>query len=236
MDDLEFRRTIYADPNCKDPEVLKAAKEDTSKRIFWDELKQLDNELQQATKVEVPEGLAERLILKQSIASHTQQKKRTRIHLALAASFAFVFGVVFTMLQQPDNRMDLGEHALAHVYHDGFYAMARNDDVSLQQVNAKLAELGANLSADVGKIMFAKFCNFDGIRSLHMVMQGEQGKITVFVVPNNNEFRSSDSFSDGKLYGESYEFGQASLVIVADQDQSFDDVKTKLKEKLVFSA
>lgn len=235
MDDLEFRRTIYADPSCKDKEIQSAAEGDTAKQAFWDELKQLDNDMQQAAKIEVPEGLADRLILRQSISSHAQQKRRTRIHLALAASFAFVFGVVFTMLQQPHSPMDLGKHALAHVYHDGFYAMAKNDDVSLQQVNAKLAELGASLSADVGKILFATFCHFDGIRSLHMVMQGEHGKITVFVVPNNNEFRSSDSFSDGKLYGETYQYGHASLVIVAEQDQSFDDIKAKLQEKLVFS-
>ena len=39
MDDLEFRRTIYADPNCNDERVKEAAAKDPAKQEFWAEQK-----------------------------------------------------------------------------------------------------------------------------------------------------------------------------------------------------
>ena len=165
MDDLQFRRTIYADPHCTDEDVRQAAAEDPAKQEFWNELKQLESSIQQVSKVDVPEGLAERLILRQTMQRHNKQKQRTRVHLALAASVAFVFGVSFTLWQQQSG-IDLGKHALAHVYHeaDGF-ALKVDGDVGLTQVNAKLAKMGAQISENIGRIYFANFCNFDGVRS-----------------------------------------------------------------------
>ena len=54
MDELEFRRRIYADPETTDSDVVEAAKADDNKRHFWNEQKQLDKQLKQALKVDVP--------------------------------------------------------------------------------------------------------------------------------------------------------------------------------------
>ena len=42
MDELEFRRILYADPNCTDKEVLAAIASDPKKQEFYKELKQLE--------------------------------------------------------------------------------------------------------------------------------------------------------------------------------------------------
>ena len=70
MDELEFRRRIYADPETTDSDVVEAAKADESKRSFWNEQKQLDKQLKQALKVDVPEDLASKLIWQQSAEIH----------------------------------------------------------------------------------------------------------------------------------------------------------------------
>lgn len=236
MDDLQFRRTIYADPQCNDENVKKAAAEDPAKQEFWGELKRLDKSLQDACKVDVPEGLAERLILRQSIKQHASSKKRTRFHLALAASVAFVFGVSFTLWQQP-GQVDLGEHALAHVYHeaDGF-ALKIDGDVEYTAVNDKLSTLGAKLEENIGRIYFAHFCNFDRVRSFHMVFEGDYGKVTVFVIPNKDNHTPVERFSDGKMHGETLEFQNARLVMVGEEGKPFEELKSKLKQGMIFSA
>ena len=63
MDELEFRRTLYADPYCKDDEVLAAIAGDPKKQVFCKELKQLDKNMQQASQVKVPDDLMHKLIL-----------------------------------------------------------------------------------------------------------------------------------------------------------------------------
>ncbi|MFT6328899.1 MAG: hypothetical protein ACJAYN_000826, partial [Bermanella sp.] len=48
MDELSFRRTIYAEPNTTDPDIIQAAKDDPAKQVFWDEVKAMDLQLAQA--------------------------------------------------------------------------------------------------------------------------------------------------------------------------------------------
>ena len=236
MDDLHFRRTLYAAPNCADEEITKAAAQDPSKQAFWQELKQLDANLKRASKVPVPDDLAHRLILKQSLESHRLDKQRSRWYVALAASVAFVFGMSFTLFKQP-SITDLGEYALAHVQNEGDgYALLANGDYSIETVNVQLASLGAQLEHSVGRIYYANFCNFNDIRSFHMVVEGENGKVSVFIVPRDAKLNPVDSFSDAKMAGQSIEASKASVILVSDKGKSFDLLKRKLKQNMIFSA
>lgn len=235
MDDLEFRRTIFADPRCNDESVKQAASKDLKKQDFWNELKKLDSKMHQASKLTVPEGFAEKLILRQSMQSHARSKVRTRIQLALAASVAFVFGVSFTMWQLQD-QVDLGEHALAHVYHEGNHALGAQENISLQQVNAKLARYGGQLNESIGQVLYANFCDFEGVQSLHLVMQGAQDKVTVFIFPHHKGQKLKDHFDDNRMIGQSLDFSKASLVIIGEDSGDVDALSVELKKQMQFSA
>ncbi|GAB5380706.1 MAG: DUF3379 domain-containing protein [Aliiglaciecola sp.] len=237
MDDLNFRRTIYAEPNCDSEEVKSAAAEDPSKQEFWDEIRQLDSAITQASKVAVPEDLAHRLILRQSIESHKANKKRGRVHLALAASVIFTFGLSFGIWQQQSTQY-IGEHALAHIYEEGNgYAMKASADISIEKVNTQLASLGAQFTQSLGKILYANFCNFDNVRSYHMVMEDTDGsKYVVFVVPHSDKLKLEEEFSDDKMTGQTFNTSHASVVVVGDKGKSVEEVKYKLKQNMLFSA
>lgn len=236
MDDLQFRRTIYADPNCSEEKVKQAATDDPSKQAFWDEVKKLDVDIHSVCKVDVPEGLCERLILRQTMQHHQSQRRKNRMHLALAASVAFVFGIGLTVLQQ-NSTIDLSEHAFAHVYHeaDGF-ALKVDNNVSIDRVNTQLASMGAEITQEVGHIYFANYCTFEGLKTFHMVMQGDQGKVTVFLVPNGKDQKVVEQFSDGKMHGQILDMGNGKVIIVGEEGKSFEGLSTKLKKQMVFSA
>lgn len=237
MDDLQFRRTIYADPNSADEDVKNAAREDANKHEFWNELKQLDVAIKHAAKVDVPEDLASKLILRQSLESHTTNKRKRRLHLAIAASVVFTFGVSFTLWQQ-QNVVYLSEHALAHVYEEGGgYALKASGNIEIGKVNAQLASLGAEFKQSIGRILYANFCNFDGVRSYHMVMQDTNGeKVTVFVVPHTDRLTLEDSFGDGKMSGQMFNTNHASIVVVGEKETALEEVKFKLMQNMLFSA
>ena len=192
MDELEFRRTLYADPNCADEKIKQAISDDPKKRAFYNELKQLDKRMHQASQVKVPDDLVHKLIMRQTMQTHKESKVRNRIQLAMAASIAFVVGVTFTMWQQ-SNLLDLSKQAIAHVHHEGNYALGAQGNISLQQVNAKLAQFGGEFTEELGQVYYANFCDFENVRSLHMVMQGENGKISVFVIPHNDTHNAKGS-------------------------------------------
>ena len=75
MDELTFRRTIYAEPNTTDPDVIQAAKDDPAKQAFWDEVKAMDAQIAQAMNIPVPENFADKLILRQGLDEFSQKRQ-----------------------------------------------------------------------------------------------------------------------------------------------------------------
>ena len=235
MDELEFRRILYADPNCTDEEVLAAIADDPKKQAFYKELKQLDKEMHQASQIKVPDDLVHKLILRQTMASHKSSKVRNRIQLAMAASVAFVVGVSFTMWQQ-NNLLDLSKQAIAHVHYEGDYALQAQENLSLQQVNAKLAKFGGEFSEDIGRVYYANFCDFENVRSLHMVLEGENGKVSVFVVPHNNAYLAEGSSSDTRYSSQAIDLKRASIIVVGEEGSNLSEMQQQLNKKIRFSA
>ena len=99
MDDLQFRRSIYADPSSLDEDIIAAQNDDPAKKKLAQELCQLDERIKQAMSIPVPDDLCNKLLLRQTLKSHQQNKRKTRIHLALAASVAIIAGIVVNYLQ-----------------------------------------------------------------------------------------------------------------------------------------
>lgn len=235
MDELEFRRILYADPNCSDEKVLKAIADDPKKQAFCKELKQLDKKMHQASQVKVPDDLVQKLLLRQTMQTHSASKARNRIQLAMAASVAFLAGVSFTMWQQND-LLDLSEQAIAHVYHEGNYALGAQENYSLQQVNAKLAQFGGEFTEELGHVYYANFCDFENVRSLHMVMQGENGKVSVFVIPHNDTHDAKGSAEARGYQSQAMDVNRASIVVVGEEGADIQGIKEQLKRKIHFSA
>jgi hypothetical protein len=235
MDELEFRRTLYADPNCTDESVLAAIADDPKKQAFHKELKQLNKNMHQASQVKVSDDLVHKLILRQTMQTHKSSKMRNRIQLAMAASVAFVVGVSFTMWQQ-SNLLDLSKQAIAHVHYEGGYALDAQEDISLQQVNAKLAKFGGEFSEDIGRVYYANFCDFENVRSLHMVIEGENGKVSVFVVPHNDAYQAEGSSSDTRYTSQAIDLKRASIIVVGEEETNINKMKQQLNNKIRFSA
>lgn len=236
MDDLQFRRSIYADPNSQSKELLAAMQADDSKKQFAQEIKQLDEKIAQAMNVPVPDDLANKLILRQTLASHQQHKRKKRVHLALAASVAITAGFLINLVSFSSSYHNLGDYALAHVYHeDGFFSNNDSAQVSLTSLNEKMASFNGNFDQSLGELLFADYCRFDGMKSLHLVFKGQSSPVTVFIVPKNDQLAFSKHFNDDKLFGESLNFKKANVIVVADKDESLTQWKKNLNDNISWS-
>ena len=207
MDDLQFRRSIYADPKSTDDAVQQAIKEDPAKQEFAKELEALDDKVLAALKVPVPDDLYDKLILRQTLASHQQQKKKTRIQLAMAASVAFALGLGINFMQFSSAYTNVGDYALAHVYHeDGYFSNQDEAKVTLASLNKKMASFDGSFISKMGQLISADFCRFDGSKSLHLVFKGKSSPVTVFIVPKNEDWQYSEEFNDDRFRGRTMQF------------------------------
>ena len=234
MDELEFRRRIYADPETTDSDVVEAAKADESKRSFWNEQKQLDKQFKQALKVEVPDDLASKLIWQQSADEFTRYKRRSRWYVAMAASVAFTIGIGLTMwYHQP---LSIGGQALAHMQYAEMEHAHSLLSVDLNMVNAKLASFGGSLSEMLDGIEVANYCHLSTVRSLHLIVNTPQGKMSVFVVPQRGDISVPSEFEDSQYHGESIKMRRANVMVVGDKGADLSEVKKAVLERIQFSA
>ncbi|AGP81232.1 hypothetical protein I533_06260 [Alteromonas mediterranea MED64] len=234
MDELEFRRRIYADPETTDSDVVEAAKADESKRSFWNEQKQLDKQFKQALKVEVPDDLASKLIWQQSADEFTRYKRRSRWYVAMAASVAFTIGIGLTMwYHQP---LSIGGQALAHMQYAEMEHAHSLLPVDLNMVNAKLASFGGSLSEMLDGIEVANYCHLSTVRSLHLIVNTPQGKMSVFVVPQRGDISVPSEFEDSQYHGESIKMRRANVMVVGDKGADLSEVKKAVSERIQFSA
>lgn len=218
MDDLQFRRSIYEDPHANDDAIIEAKNADPAKQKFAQEIKLLDKKIAQAMKVPVPDELYAKLMLRQTLATHQQQKKKNRIHLALAASVAFAMGLTFNFMQFSNAYSNIGDYAIAHVNHEAQY-FTNNDEanITLASLNEKMTAFDGHFDESFGKLIFADFCQFDGMKSLHLVFQGDNNPVTVFVIPQNNALEFNADFSVKELHGKTQKFKNANIIVVGDK-------------------
>jgi len=241
MDDLQFRRAILADPksadqNSQNAEILAALQEDETRKQFAQDINNLDSKIREALTIPVPDDLSDKLILRQSLANHQIHKRKTRIHLALAASVAIMGGLLFNFMQFSSAYGNLGDYALAHVYHEETsFANNSKSRVTLTALNQKMAAFDGNFSESLGKLIFADYCRFDGMKSLHLVFQGKTSPVTVFVVPKNDQLDFTAKFNDEKLFGESLGFKHANVIVVADKNESLGQWQKGISDNIAWS-
>lgn len=233
MDDLTFRKTVYAEPFTKDPEVIEAASKDQKKQAFWDELKAMEIELQAAMNVQVPEHLAEKLILRQTLSEHKSVTQKRPWYIALAASVVFASVLSFSMLNSSGNQ--LSDDVLAHMSHVDFELM-KSAQVDINTVNDKLASFNGQVDGELGEVVSANYCYLDKIKSLHVIIRGENGLTSLFVVPDSITDSISKTFSNATYQGASFLLESAKVIVVGENRSDVERLEQRAKQAMSFSA
>ena len=233
MDDLTFRKTVYAEPFTTNSDVIEAAKNDPKKQAFWDEIKSMETELQAAMNIPVPDTLAERLILRQTISEHKKEYKKRPWYLALAASVLLASVLSVSMIFTGDDKFtnDVYAHA-EHVEHE----LMKSQKVDLNAINNKLASFNGQVNGDIGEVLSANYCYLDKIKSLHMIIRGEHGLTSLFVVPEAITQGMSSSFSNGIFEGASFLLESAKIIVVGENKSDVQELEHLAKSALLFSA
>jgi len=233
MDDLHFRRSIYSDPNCQDAELLAAIEESPKRQKQALEMIAFDEKIKQAMQIPVPDDLCNKLILRQTFASHQQHQRKKRFHLAIAASVAICCGLLVNYMNFSYAYGNLADYSLAHAHHEeGHFANDSNSTISLTSLNSKMATFEGSFKSTLGKLIFADYCRFGGMKSLHLVYQGKTSPVNIFVVPKDDQVSFVDKFNDQKFFGETIGFKEANVIIVADKNESLNQWQNDVSKSI----
>ncbi|OKY24627.1 DUF3379 family protein [Thalassotalea sp. PP2-459] len=233
MDDLQFRREIYADPKSNSPEILKAKNTDPAKLKFAQEVEALDDKISNALNIPVPDDLCQTLILRQSLASHQQQKRKKYIRVALAASITLAIGLTVNQLQFSHAYDSVGDYAIAHVNHEAkYFSNSIEANIPLGALNKKMASFNGSFTDSMGDLLMAEFCRFDGIKSLHMVFRGKNSPVNIFVVPQSKHLSYKTVFDNHQYNGIVSSTNDSHIIVVGDKAEPLKQWQLKLQNQL----
>lgn len=238
MDELEFRRRVYTDPNDKHPDFLSASADHAANRQFLDEMKDFNHKLEQAMKVPLPESFPHTLMMASLQGQPKHREGPGWRFLAIAASVAFALGVATRFVHLPaeaDTGLpSIAQVALQHVQGEMPFTRYVDEKVTLTAANAKLEPYGARLGdlSRVGKIYYANHCMFPGGTVAHLVIAGEHERINIFLVPMDRPLKIENRFVGQGLQGEVVPMPNYRLVIVTGMQENLRQVTDTVKASL----
>ena len=227
MNCLEFRRQLLIDPRATEADFQHHARE--CGRCAEAQVRALafESSLQAALSVPAPAQLAESILLHQATE---QQRNRQRLRrggglLALAAGVVLAFGVGLHLQAQP-----LPEIVVDHLQHEAF-VLSMTKPVAAEQVRQAFASLGVTVGELPADISFVGCCPVGRYSSVHLLMPGSNGPVTVLYLTDDRFEARKDFVREGWL-GRSVPLAHGTLVLLAHDAGQFDRIENQWRRAL----
>lgn len=209
MDFSEFRRRLGAEPLSSDDELLRARKSGPEFEQAAVEAEAFEARLERALAIPVPDNLLDDLVTISSAQPENVQTRRW-MPVALAASVLIAVGAAGMVWQMNRGYSTVGEYLAAHYEYDGHKLVAKADGHVAGNVKEILAKFEVEATDELtGMVGFIKFCPTRDGKGAHMVLNTEQGPVTVIFMP-------TETVTDG----ESLAFGDMQARLIALQSGS----------------
>lgn len=190
------------------------------------QLKALEHQLAGLRDVTPPPGLRERVLM-QGHYRADQQRRRRHWALGLAASVLLGVGLLSQLQQSAD---PLASNVLAHV-NDELHHLREVQQHSPATLKLLLAGLGGEYRDRGMRVNYAGHCQVRSGRGLHMVLRGEQGPVTVLVMPGEfvqKEIPVADQRFQGRIYSATY----GSFAVVGEENEPLKPVAQLVRDSL----
>lgn len=239
MNDLEFRQRALANPRDEDPALEAAAAASPERRRFLDELRVCESRIEGALRVTPPGELAARLLDPEALAARAPLRGAAsarplwRRLLPFAASLLLAVGLGVGWWYESGPRQ-LEREIFAHIYREANFLQA-DDQVELPQVNRHMAAIGGELryTPEVArvKVKGAEDCWVAQSNTVHLVVKGDKGAVTVLMIDNAPVAREFN-IADERFAGLVTPTPGGNLVVVGEKHEPVGRVKSAFEGSL----
>lgn len=232
MDDmncLAARRIITTDITDKSSAFVQHVASCSTCKSFYEKQLKFNSVLKKAVDIDVPEGLASRILVEHNLNKKKQNAQKYRWS-AIAASVMLVFAVsiVTTFNAPPAIAGVILEHA-----HDELWVLEDKGHVTLESLNQLLKPHGVKADDNIGYATHAGNCIIQGKVGVHIVFAGENAPVTLIVFPepldHEGNVHISDHFFKGVLMGTN----QGTLAVLSEDEESLKKFEARLNTSLM---
>ncbi len=211
MNCLETRRLTLINPQDSHPARLTHLRECDTCARFAGQLVAQDELIRTATKVDLPEGFAARVLLNQSLQP-TSRRPTRGTWLGLAASFLLAITLLPALIQDAfysPFETELVAHVTAH---DVFTQNPDNHVTEPAKLRQILLSAGTEIPENAGNITYASTCVIDGEIMAHLLVENGEQQYVVFLMPLRSV--PERSFSRANWAGQIARVNNRSIVVL----------------------
>lgn len=233
MNCLDFRRHLAIDPATRDSVFL--AHQETCARCAeaGERAQGFELQLASALNIALPEGLADRILLRQTTETrHAARFDRRPAWWRMAAMLLLAIGAAGGAYRTL-HREAIADLAVAHLPHETF-ALSSRADILPDEVRAMFAAVGTPLAGAPGQVNYLHRCPVGRDTTVHMVVQRDEGPVTLIYFAKHVE-RERQSFERNNVVGRQVPMGDGTLILLASQDRSFDLLESTWRSAIVGS-
>ena len=247
MDEIEFRKRVYANPTRPDQDVLNAARENPAYQQILDQTQEFESDMASLLHdVEIPQGLEDKLLALPSQAEigttanfvdRTAANSSFFQYYAIAATLVMAVGVTISLTFNADLStadLALGNEVMEHMYLEEaeINAITQGIDSSILAmpvVNLAMQESGTRLvNAEFLQgipIRFAMPCNIlPAYQSAHLIIQGRRGAVSIIVI-NNSPVSVEYRIRDERFAGVVVPMDSGNMILVGESTEDLDQYR-----------
>ncbi|PKO72173.1 MAG: DUF3379 domain-containing protein [Betaproteobacteria bacterium HGW-Betaproteobacteria-14] len=230
MNCLEFRRIKLAEPRRLPHEALAHMSECATCRGFAADINENEERLAATLAVPVPEGLAERIILRRKAGARVFAKASPRLW-AMAATVVLTFAFGFQQWKNAGSQ-EYAKLAIQHVMHEPeSFTTARLADPQL--FRTVMQNFGGEMQASLGKVRYMKLCPVPEGTGWHIVFETEQGELaTLILIPAKRMTSQSEQATVGGWTALARPGGQGYYAVIASSPDTLDKVDELLRQRV----
>lgn len=227
---LDFRREKLADPRRLSPEALAHMDDCAACRSFAAEINENEARLAAALDVPVPEGLAERIVMRRKSGTPKVAKASPRLW-AMAAAVVLTFALGFQQWRDFPSQ-EYARLAIEHVMHEPeSFTSSRLADPQL--FRTVMHNFGGELQAPLGKVRFMKLCPVPEGTGWHIVFETEQGELaTLILIPARRMQTQSEQATVGGWTALARPGGQGYYAVITQSPETLSKVDELVRSRV----
>ena len=238
MNCLEFRRMLLIEPRSRSKEFAEHASSCAECAEQAKHALHFEDKLHAALRVPSPTALETRIITARSGAAESHRAGAYSRWLALAAGMLLAVGLAGWSGYKWEQTFGVSsglETAVVDHINNELEQLHAHGNVGPQTLVLLLSQFGARIDGEIGSVSYASRCPIRRQPGVHMVVPGQEGPVTVLIMPGENllhrrQVRSS-RFS-GVIVPTVY----GSMAVVGEKLEPVERIVERIQQSIVWGA
>jgi len=235
MNFSEYIRQLGAEPRSQDPEFLRARQSSPEFLQAAEEADAFEEKLTRAVDLQLPGDLMESIlqISRNPAGAATAETTPWWRSMALAAGILIAIGAAGITWNMNRGWDSVDEYLADHYSHDGPGLVARAGDKTSKDIQAIFALFSVEAAPELAKIVsIIKYCPTPDGKGVHMVLNTNQGPVTVIYMPAT-EVNDHETLEFDGMQALLVSLEKGSAVIIGTGSQSITSLYSVVQESII---